>query len=173
MLDYGIMYKAEARSSRLIRYIDSDWAGCLDDMKSTSAYVFSLGSGICSWRTKKQCVVAQSSAEAEYMAAAKAASQAVWLRRILEDIGEKQKEGTVLYCDNKSAISIGKNPINHDPTKHIVVKYHFFREAIEKKEIQLEYCRTDDQLADLLTKALLKEKFCYLRELIGVVKKVH
>ncbi|XP_068331587.1 uncharacterized mitochondrial protein AtMg00810-like [Pyrus communis] len=73
-VDYAIIYKDEARSSRLIGYTDSDWVGCLDDMKSTSAYVFYLGSRICSWRTKKQSVVAQSSAEAEYVAAAKAAS---------------------------------------------------------------------------------------------------
>ncbi|XP_070672588.1 secreted RxLR effector protein 161-like [Malus domestica] len=83
-LDYGIM--AETRSLRLIGYTDSDWAGCLDDMKSTSAYLFSLGSGICSWRTKKQNVVAQSSTEAEYVAVTKVASQVIWLRRILKDI---------------------------------------------------------------------------------------
>ncbi|CAL8131469.1 unnamed protein product [Prunus armeniaca] len=113
--------------SRLIGYTDSDWARCLDDMKST----------------------------------------------ILEDIGEKQEEGTKLYCDNKSAIAIGKNPVSHDRTKHIAIKYHFIREPIEKGEVALEYYRTKEQLADVLTKALPKEKFCYLRELIGVVKKVH
>ncbi|XP_038974743.1 uncharacterized mitochondrial protein AtMg00810-like [Phoenix dactylifera] len=75
-------------------------------------------------------------AEAEYIAAAKATSQAVWLRRILEDIGERQEEKTILFCDNKSAIAIGKNPINHDRTK-IAIKYHFIREAIENGEIQL------------------------------------
>ncbi|BBG94301.1 NAD(P)-binding Rossmann-fold superfamily protein [Prunus dulcis] len=137
-LDYGILFTA-VEKSRLIGYTDSDWAGCLDDMKSTSAYVFSLGSGICSWASKKQNVVAQSTAEAEYIAAAKAASQAVWLRRILEDIGEKQEGGTKLYCDNKSAIAIGKNPVSHDRTKHIAIKYHFIRESIEKGEVALEY----------------------------------
>lgn len=171
-LDYGILYKA-AESSKLIGYTDSDWAGCLDDMKSTSAYVFSLGSGACSWASKKQSVVAQSTAEAEYIAAAKATSQAIWLRRILEDIGEKQEKGTTLYCDNKSAIAIGKNPVNHERTKHIAIKYHFIKEAIEKEIVQLEYCRSEEQLADILTKALSKEKFCHLRELIGVVKKAH
>lgn len=118
-------------------------------------------------------MLAQSTAEAEYIATAKAASQAVWLRRILEDIAEKKEEGTKLYCDNKSAIAIGKNPVSHDRTKHIAIKYHFIRESIEKGEVALEYCRTEEQLADILTKALPQEKFCYLRELIGVVKKVH
>lgn len=171
-VDYGIFYSIAEKSS-LIGYTNSDWAGCQDDMKSTSAYVFSLVSGICSWASKKQIVVAQSSAEAEYVAAAKATSQVVWLRRILEDIGEKQDKATTLYCDNKSAISIGKNSVSHDRTKHIAIKYHFVKEAIEKGEVQLVYCRTEEQLADLLTKALPKEKFCYLRELIGVVKKMH
>lgn len=125
-------------------------------MKSTSTYIFSLGSRICSWHTKKQSVVAQSSAEAEYVVVTKVASQAVWLQRILEDIREKQEGGTILYCDNKLTIAIGKNPVNHDRTKHFAIKYHFVREVVEKKEIQLEYSRKHEQLADLLTKALPK-----------------
>lgn len=106
-LDYGILYKP-IQDSKLIGYCDSDWGGSLDDMKRTSSYVFSIGSGVCSWMSKKQNSVAQSSAEAEYVAAAKATSQAIWLRRILENIGEKQLEGTVLNCDNGSAIAMGK-----------------------------------------------------------------
>ncbi|KAL0359588.1 UNVERIFIED_CONTAM: hypothetical protein Sangu_0808200 [Sesamum angustifolium] len=89
-------------------YQDSDWAGSVDDMKSTSGYTFSLGSGIFSWASNKQANVAQSSAEAEYIAAAATSNQAIWLRRILEDIGEKQEEPTTIYCDNKSAIAITK-----------------------------------------------------------------
>ncbi|KAL0386084.1 UNVERIFIED_CONTAM: hypothetical protein Sradi_3002700 [Sesamum radiatum] len=90
------------------RYTDSDWAGSADDMKSTSGYTFSLGSGIFSWASKKQATVAQFSAEAEYIAAAATSNQAIWLRRILEDMGEKQEEPTTIYCDNKSAIAITK-----------------------------------------------------------------
>lgn len=168
----GFFYKA-GENLNLIAYSDSDWAGSIDDMKSTSGYAFLLGTNICSWLSKKQKVVAQSSAEAEYVAAAKATSQAIWLRRILEDIGEKQQEATILFCDNKSAISIAKNPVNHERTKHIAIKYHFIRDAVEQGEIQLEYCKTQEQLADIFTKALPKEKFCYLRERIGVVKQVH
>nr|CAD1824673.1 unnamed protein product [Ananas comosus var. bracteatus] len=124
---------------------DSDWAGCHDDMKSTSGYAFIFGSSICSWASKKQKIMALSSAEAEYVAAAKAASHAIWLQRILEDVG----------------------------TKHIAIKYHFIREAIENGQIKLKYCKTTEQLADIFTKALTREKFFYMRELIGVVKKVH
>src|ERR1044072_1270682 len=88
-------------------------------MKSTSGYAFSLGSGIFSWASKKQATVAQSTAEAEYVAAAEATSQAIWLRRILEDMGEKQDGSTTINCDNKSAIAMAKNPVHHSRTKHI------------------------------------------------------
>ena len=97
---YGIMYKFGG-DLNLIGYSDSDWAGSIDDMKSTSGYAFLFGSSICSWLSKKQSVGAQSTAEAEYVSASKATSQAIRLRRIFEDIGEIQKRGTVLYCDNK------------------------------------------------------------------------
>ncbi|KAK4401740.1 Retrovirus-related Pol polyprotein from transposon TNT 1-94 [Sesamum angolense] len=109
--------------------LSSDWAGSVDDMKSTSGYTFSLGSGIFTWASKKQAIVAQSSAEAEYIAAAATSNQAIWLRRILEDMGEKQEEPTTIYCDNKSAIAITKNPVQHNRTKHIDIKYHSLREA--------------------------------------------
>ena len=89
------MYKFDGNLN-LIGYSDSDWAGSIDDMKSTSGYAFLFGSSICSWLSKKQSVVAQSTAEAEYVSASKATSQVIWLRRIFEDIGEKQKKG--LFC---------------------------------------------------------------------------
>ena len=85
---YGIRYNKN-KEVQLHGYCDSDWGGCVDDMKSTSGYTFSLGSGMFSWSSKKQESVAQSSAEAEYVLAATATSQAIWLRRILEDIGMK------------------------------------------------------------------------------------
>lgn len=84
-------------------YSDSDWAGSVDDMKSTSRYAFTLGSGRFSWNSKKQEVVAQSSAEAEYIAAAVATNQALWLRKILRDLEQNDIEATVIKVDNKSA----------------------------------------------------------------------
>ncbi|KAG6383152.1 hypothetical protein SASPL_157102 [Salvia splendens] len=119
--DYGIWYTPES-FSKLIGYTDSDWGGSTDDMKSTSGYTFSLGSGIFSWSSKKQDCVAQSSAEAEYVATALTTSQAIWLRRILRYMGEHQENPTEIYCDNKSAIAMAKNPIHHNRTKHIAIK---------------------------------------------------
>ncbi|PNX86396.1 putative LRR receptor-like protein kinase, partial [Trifolium pratense] len=151
--EYGMWYKSIG-NSKLLGYTDSDWAGSLDDMKSTSGYAFSLGSGFFSWASKKQATVAQSTAEAEYVAAAEATSQSIWLRRILGDMGEQVDEPTIIYCDNKSAIAMANNPVHHHRTKHIAIKYHFIREANTTKQIQLEYCTTEEQIADIFTKAL-------------------
>ena len=78
-----------------------------------------------------------------------------------------------MYCDNKSAIAIAKNPVSHERSKHISIKCHFIREAQKKGEIQLHYCQTGEQLADIFTKELHREKFCYLQERIGVIKQMH
>ncbi|XP_071700490.1 uncharacterized protein [Rutidosis leptorrhynchoides] len=157
--------------SKLHGYTDNDWARSVDDMKSTSGYTFTLRSGVFSWTSKKQETVAQSPAEAEYVAAANSANQAIWLRRILEDMGEKQNEATQIFCDNKSAIAIAKNPVFHGRTKHIDIKYHFLRESYAKKDIELKYCKTEEQIADIFTKALPRPKFEYLRNRLGVTSK--
>lgn len=166
-IDFGIWYKP-TQNTELVGYTDSDWAGSIDDMKSTSGYVFSFNTGIFSWLSQKQGSVAQSTAEAEYIAGCAAANQAIWLRRILHDIGETQQKPTPIYCDNMSAIAIAKNPVQHRKTKHIKIKYHFLREAVSEGEISLIHCPTDEQIADIFTKALPKAKFEFIRNKLGV-----
>ncbi|KAI5320266.1 hypothetical protein L3X38_039974 [Prunus dulcis] len=166
-LDFGIEF-AKGKTATLIGYCDSDWAGSEDDMRSTSGYAFTLGSGMFSWASIKQNTVALSTAEAEYVSAAEATSQAKWLRFVLEDFGEEQIEGTQILCDNTSAIAMARNPVHHQKTRHISRKFHFIREAIQTKEIELIYCKTEDQIADILTKALPKDRFVRLRSLLGV-----
>jgi hypothetical protein len=112
--------------------------------------------------------VAQSSCEAEYIAAATAACQGVWLRRLLDDLMNKEEERVVLNIDNKSAISLCKNPVHHDRSKHIDTKYHYIRECVEERKIEDNYVCTDDQLADILTKSLGPLKFLEMRGRIGV-----
>lgn len=107
-VDYGIWYK-KTKEVKLVGFSDSDWAGCVDDRKSVSAYVFNLGGGAVAWSSKKKVTVALSSTEAEYIAASGATCEAIWLRRVLEELGFKQEEPTVIYCDNKSAIDLSKN----------------------------------------------------------------
>ena len=139
---YSILYTA-ANIFDLIGYTDSDWAGSLDDRKNTSRYVFHMGSGVISWASKKQPIVSQSTAEAEYIAVNAAACQAIWLRRILADLKEEQEDGTTIFCDNFSSIALAKNPVFHGRSKHIEIKYHFIRELIENGEIKMEFCRSE------------------------------
>ncbi|TQD95392.1 hypothetical protein C1H46_018987 [Malus baccata] len=97
----------------------------------------------------------------------------MWLRFVLTDFGEEQVEATPLLCDNTSAIAMSKNPVFHQKTRHINRKYHFIRDAIQDGTIELHYCRTDEQLADMFTKALPKDRFEYLRDALGVKSAKH
>ncbi|KAI5324311.1 hypothetical protein L3X38_033384 [Prunus dulcis] len=167
-LDYGLEY-VKGKEAVLIGYCDSDWSGSVDDSKSTSAYAFSFGSGVFAWASVKQnCVAALSTAEAEYISASEATTQAIWLRFVLEDFGELQTEATPLHCDNISAIAITRNPVFHQKTKHIDRRYHFIKDALQEGTVNLIYCPTNEQLADIFTKALPKDRFCYLREKLGM-----
>ncbi|KAI5334710.1 hypothetical protein L3X38_024843 [Prunus dulcis] len=166
-IDYGIEY-VTGKSTLLVGYCDSDWSGSEEDMKSTSGYAFSFGSGAFSWASVKQHSVALSTAEAEYVSAAEATSQAIWLRFVLEDFGEEQTTATTVFCDNTSAIAMAKNPVFHQRSKHIKRKFHFIRDAIQEDVIELLYCKGEEQIADIFTKALPKDRFDYLRRMLGV-----
>ena len=87
---------------------------------------------------------------------------------MLADLQQEQKGATKIFCDNKATISMTKNPAFHSRTKHIELRHHYIRDLVADEEIVLEYCNTDEQLADILTKALSKEKFCYFRQLLGI-----
>ncbi|KAI5330103.1 hypothetical protein L3X38_029500 [Prunus dulcis] len=170
-LDFGLEYK-KGEWTVLIGFCDSDWSGSEDDMRSTSGYAFTFGSGVFSWASVKQQCVALSTAEAEYTSASEATAQATWIRFVLEDFGEMQAVATQLNFENTSAIAITKNPIFHQKTKHINRRYHYIKEALQQGVIDLLHCPTKEQVADIFTKALAREQFSYLRELLGV-KSVH
>ncbi|KAI5342994.1 hypothetical protein L3X38_010870 [Prunus dulcis] len=171
-ISYGIAYD-KGKGAVLIGYCDSDWSGSEDDMRSTSGYTFNLGSGAFSWASIRQSSVALSIAEAEYMSAAEATAQAMWLRFVLSDFGEEQVEPTQLLCDNTSAIAISKNPVHHHKTRHINRRFHFIRDALQNGEIDLLYCKTEEQLADIFTKPLARDRFEYLRKALGVISAQH
>ncbi|KAG8486732.1 hypothetical protein CXB51_020279 [Gossypium anomalum] len=139
-----------------------------DDMKSTSSYAFTLGLAIFCWSSKKHNIVAQSIAEAEYVAAAGAVNQAIWLRKILADLNLYQKKATEIFCDNMFTIGIAKNPVFHGRTKHFSIKLHVVREMEQAREIELVHCNSEEQVADIFTKALNVSKFIKLREKLGV-----
>ncbi|GAU27144.1 hypothetical protein TSUD_104530 [Trifolium subterraneum] len=162
-LNYGIWYKAiKGDGLNLIRWTDSDYAGDHDDRKSTSGYAFTLGTGVISWSSKKQPIVTLSTTEAEFVSAS--------VRSILNHLNLKQDNGTIIYCDNSSSIKLAKNPIMHGRSKHINVRYHFLRDLNNEGVIELKHCRTNEQLADIMTKALKLESFCKLREGLGGIR---
>ncbi|KAF2293012.1 hypothetical protein GH714_006296 [Hevea brasiliensis] len=117
---------------------------------------------------KKQPTVAISSCEAEYVAGGAAACEAVWMRKLLLDLGMKQEGATEIYSDSSSAIAMTKNPVFHGRAKHIEIKHHFIRELVAKEEISLKFCNSDEQIADIFTKALPYSKFSYLRSKLGM-----
>ena len=123
-MDWGILYKT-TMPIRLEGYKNVDWAGYKADRRSTSGFSFSLGSGAISWSSKKQPIVALSSTNAEYRGATVAACEAVWLKRILKDLGIPIKDPTPLYCDTMSSIYLARNSVFHARTKHIELHYHF------------------------------------------------
>ncbi|XP_051146374.1 uncharacterized mitochondrial protein AtMg00810-like [Andrographis paniculata] len=119
-MDFGLSYK-KSIDVKFIAYCDSDFGGSLDDSKSALGYCFRMGSAVFTWISKKQQSVAQSSSEVEYLSATLATSQAIWLRRVMGDLRHEQQEGTMLYCDNKSAIFMAKNPTHHNSIQSINV----------------------------------------------------
>jgi hypothetical protein len=143
---------------QLAGYTDADWAGNAADRRSTSGYAFSIGSAAVAWSSKKQPTIALSSTEAEYRGAAIATCEAIWLKRLLKDLHEEVSDPTVIYCDNLSSIQLGKNPISHARKKHIEVHYHFVREHVLSGEVELQHVPTDQQVADIFTKALGLDK---------------
>ena len=168
-LDQGLKFESSSDCDiNLHGYADADWAGDATTRKSTSGYMFSLAGATVSWKSKRQTVVALSSTEAEYIALCLAAQEAIWLRSLLESLGFKQSKATKLYEDNQGAIALTKNPKTHSRTKHIDIKYHYIREAVDKKDIELVYCPTDKMVADILTKGLPRPKFDELRSLMGI-----
>eukprot|EP00253_Pinus_taeda_P023838 PITA_23838 len=152
----------------LVGFTDSDWAGDPDDRKSTAVYVFTLGSGPITWACKKQAAISLSSAEAEYRGAVEASKEALWLRQILSELGFEQQHPTTLWCDNQSAIQLCKDPVQHQRSKHIELHMHFIRKLIHDHVLEVQYCSTDDQVADIFTKALTEAKFTKLRYMLGV-----
>lgn len=123
-----------------------------------------------SWFSKKQPIVTLSTAEAEYVALSTATQEAVWIRKLLSDFGVSQSQATTIMEDNQGAICLAKNPVTHSRSKHIDVRYHYIREALNDGIIDLQYCPTHDMIADTLTKLLPKQRFVMLRKNMGLMK---
>ena len=141
-------------------YCDSDYAGDLDTRRSTTGFVFTFCGAAISWSSKLQPTVAVSTTEAEYMAAAQAVKEALWLRKLIMEF-ELQFGTMRIYSDNQGAIKLLKHPVASVKSKHIDVIHHFARERVARKEVQFEYISTDLMIADCMTKALAASKFVF------------
>ncbi|CAL5435892.1 unnamed protein product [Camellia sinensis] len=148
-------------------YTDSDMAGDLDGRKSTSGLLFTFAGGAVSWQSKLQKCVALSTTEAEYIAAAEAGKEMLWLKRFLQELGLKQEKFTV-HCDSQSAIDLSKNSMYHSRTKHIDVRYHWIREVMDKQLLELTKIHTDKNPADMLTKVVSRDKLEICRDIAGM-----
>lgn len=121
---FGIFYK-KGENTKIIAYTDSDFVGDIDDRKSTSGFVFSLGTGAVSWSSKKQPVVTLSTTEAEYIVVASCACQCIWIKRMLETFGFREQKNIRVLCDSNSAIQLSENPVFHGRSKHIDIRFLF------------------------------------------------
>lgn len=169
-IDHGIKYQKNNSSSELIGFVDADFAGDVETRRSTSGYVFELVNGPVTWSSQRQKLVTLSTTESEYVAAATAAREAIWLRKLLSNIKCPCVGATIIKVDNQSAIKLVKNPEFHKRTKHIDIKYHYIREKFAEGSIIIEYVPTEFQKADIFTKALPRNRFKMLCCELNIVK---
>ncbi|KAI3763017.1 hypothetical protein L1987_53464 [Smallanthus sonchifolius] len=162
----GLRYSKQ-QSFDFKAYTDSDYGGCNLDRKSTSGGCQFLGDRLVSWQCKKQSTVSVSTCEAKYIVAASGCSQILWIQQQLRDYG-LNFTGTPLFTDNNATMSITNNPVKHSKTKHIEIRHHFIRDCAEKHLIELVKVYTDDNIADLFTKAFDRSRFEHLVNLIGM-----
>jgi hypothetical protein len=159
-LDYVLCY-IEDHDFRLYGYTDSDWAGSASDKNSTSGCCFSLGSAMTSWQSRKESSIALSTTEAKYIAACSTNCESIWLWKLLTCLFDLEMEAIVILCDNQSCIKRTENPVFHDKSKHIEIRYHYIRDMVQRGAIKLQFVGTDEQVADVLTKPLSRVKFEY------------
>ncbi|RVW18941.1 Retrovirus-related Pol polyprotein from transposon RE1 [Vitis vinifera] len=155
----GILFAKNVDHQSIEVYTDADWAGAVDDRRSTSGYFTFVGGNLVTWKSKKQNVVARSSAEAEFRGMTLGLCEALWLRLLLQDLGYLSRQPIQLFCDNKVACNIAHNPVQHDRTKHVEVDRFFIKEKLDDKIVELSKIRSEDQLADILTKAVSSQVF--------------
>ncbi|CAI7854561.1 unnamed protein product [Closterium sp. NIES-53] len=152
----------------LTAFSDASYASEPEDMTSVGGFICCVGGGPTAWESKKQVDQALSSVESEYMALFRAVREIVWQQRLLAELGEEQQGPTPLYCDSQGAIALAKNPVLHDLTKHMRVKWHWTRSMVAAGEVELHYVKTTGQPADMMTKRLVEQQHWKCCKLAGM-----
>ncbi|CAL9020273.1 unnamed protein product [Prunus brigantina] len=150
-------------NTTLVAYSDSDYAGNPDTRRSTGGFCMFLGPNLVSWSSKKQRTVARSSTESEYRQMAITATEIVWVQQLLLELSVSQHSPPVLWCDNISSIALASNPVFHSRTKHVAIDYHYVRELVIARALNVRYVSTTHQLADIFTKGLSFARFTFLK----------
>lgn len=166
-LDSGIIFKRGA--GELHGYCDADYAGDIDTRRSTTGYIYTLNGGAVSWSSRIQPTVAASTCEAEYMAAAYAVKEALWLRKLSKDL-DLGVDKIKIKCDNRAALTLLTQPVVSERSKHIDVLHHFARERVARGEVEFFPCSTTEQVADIFTKPLPLSKFAECCSAMGMGK---
>jgi hypothetical protein len=168
--DYKLTYAPDPSSPSLFTtYSDADYAGCKDSGRSTGSFVVKMGTGAVSWMSKLQPVATLSTTEAEYIAAVSAGTEILWMRKLLTELGYSvNSTSSPLFVDNQSAVAVAKNPQHHGRMKHLDVRFFWLKDEVERKTISIIYCPTDHMPADILTKALTREKVVGCCKMLGV-----
>lgn len=168
----GIFYpttkSGENAKFELKGYADAAFADCLQTRKTTGGYLFCLNNAPLTWQSKRQSLVVTSTTEGEYVAVCEAAKEAVWLRLLLADMGCEQIGPTLIYEDNDGAKAQTENPLHHKRTKHVDIAYHYSRQLVSDEIVILERIDTKDQLADIMTKPLVRSVFERLYNMLGM-----
>ena len=146
-IDYGLKYEVNQKIN-LKGYVNSDWVGSAIDRKSTSWFCFSIGSGLISWFRRKQSYVALSTAEAQYVTACLASCEAIWMQNLLSNLFDLHMDATCIHCDNHSCVKLSENPVFHDKSKHIEIKYHYIRDMVQRGAVKLQYVVTKEHIAN-------------------------
>jgi hypothetical protein len=168
-ITYGMRYTSSG-GLFMHGYADANWVGSPLDRKSTSRYCFNLGSFLIFGSSRKQGSIAQITTEAEYIAANDASKEAIWLKKLVSRLFGDKLEMTVVHRDNKICIKLTKNPVFHDRSKHIDMRYHYIRDLVQRKTIKLQYIAMSEQVADILTKPLTSRQFVQLKGKLGVAE---
>jgi histone deacetylase 1/2 len=166
-LGLGLTFK-KSPSTLVSAFSDADWAGCPDDRRSTGGFAVYFGPNLVSWSARKQATVSRSSTEAEYKALANAAAEVMWVHKILDELGIVHPTAGRLWCDNIGATYLTANPVFHARTKHIEIDFHFVREQVARKQLDIRFIHSGDQIADGFTKALPERPLVKFRNNLNV-----